>query len=317
MTEEKRIYDNNGGTTGEEESFLPEPDIKSVSKLVLATLILVLVIGSLAQAMHFEIGMLITQWLLILPPSLWFWKRYSINKEQFARIRPLAKKYVPAISLLVVCAWLLNMFLAVGLVSFLMKFGYQPLEILPPPDDLRHYLTYLFVIAISAGVCEEVLFRGTVMPSLERYGALPALVFSSLLFALFHLTFLNLLSAFILGLLIGIVVIKTGSILAGIYYHFLNNAIAVTYLYLVADLEPANTVELGDLHPALLVIMVPAFLGLIYALKKISLHSGSPPIFTRGQRWLPRGWLNVFTVLAMIIFLLAAFLEMFLGFNMM
>ncbi len=319
MSEDSRIGENDANVEKKEE-IQSLPGIKTVSGLVLVTMLILLVIGSVAQAWHFEFGMFITQWLLILPPALWFWKRYNVDRKQFARIKPLEKKFLPAISLLVICAWLLNMLLAVVLVSFLMGFGYQPLEILPPPSDLGQYFVYLAVIAVSAAICEEVLFRGTVMPSLERYGTLPALVFSSLLFAVFHLTFLNFLSALILGLLIGLVVIKTGSILAGIYYHFLNNTLAVTYLYLFSDLEPETTAEaseLAELSLPLFIIMMPALAGLLFALKKINNYSTSPPILTGRQGWLPKGWFNGLAMLALLIFLLVAFAEMLLGFGML
>ncbi|WP_460577619.1 lysostaphin resistance A-like protein [Hymenobacter coalescens] len=84
-----------------------------------------------------------------------------------------------------------------------------------------------FTICVAAPVLEELLFRGVMLPGLERnYGSGKAILQSSLLFGLFHLNPAQAVSAFLLGLLAGWVYVRTRSLAACIWLHFLNNAVA-------------------------------------------------------------------------------------------
>ncbi|MDO9534656.1 MAG: CPBP family intramembrane metalloprotease [Bacillota bacterium] len=291
-----------------------QPSVGSAMRLLLATFALLLIVGSVVQMLHFEIGMLVTQWILILIPALWYWRRYRLNGAVFARVRTLEKKFIPTILFLVVCAWIVNMYITTSLASILINYGYEPIVAIPYPTTIVHLLRYYFVIAISAGICEEVFFRGTIMPSFEKHGAVPALVLSALLFALFHVSFINFFSIFILGLIIGLVVIKTGSLWGGILYHFFNNAIAVTYMYaasnyeLEAFLEPVSNV-------VFFLVMLLFLVGLIYGLKKLQRQSGALPLLPNRANWLPKGWFNWASGLTITIFFVIAAVELLLGFG--
>lgn len=82
-------------------------------------------------------------------------------------------------------------------------------------------------ICLCAPVFEEVLFRGLLLPGLlKNYGPGRAILQSSLLFGLFHLNPGQALASALLGLLLGWVYWRTGSLLACIWLHFLNNAAA-------------------------------------------------------------------------------------------
>lgn len=210
--------------------------------------------------------------------------------------------------------WLLNMIFAVGMVTGLMELGYEPITVLEPPQNLQEYLSYLVVLSVFAGICEEVLFRGAIMPSLEEHGYVPAIVFSSLLFALFHVTFLNLFTTFILGMVMAVVVIKTGSLWGGILYHMLNNFIAATYLYFAGQQETATEVDPQG-YLVLLPLLVIAVTGSIMGLRMLQSQSGMEPLLKNRRGWLPRGWFSVAFVAAVILFLIMALLEFAIGFN--
>lgn len=292
-----------------------KPDLKAAMKLYVIVFLLLLVFGSIVQGLHFEIGMIITQWVIILLPTLWFLRRYRVDRAGFVRFKALEWRFVPVIILLSASFWLLNMAIAAGMVTGLMEIGYEPVVVLEPPQTLQHYLVYIFVISISAGICEEVLFRGAIMPSLEERGTIPAVVFSSLLFALFHVSFLNLFSTFMLGAVIAVVVIKTGSLWGGILYHMLNNFYAVTYLYLAGQEETAAEIEPHFLW-ALLPLGILAAAGAYYSLRLLQARSKIEPLLkNRTGQWLPRGWFNWLLALSIVLFLLLAVLELALGFG--
>jgi len=295
--------------------------MRKVMVWYLLVFLLLLTLGSVLQGLNFEVGMLITQWILIFLPALFFLKHYKLDVVSFARLQSLPAKFLPTILLLAASFWLLNMVLSVGLVEMLGRWGYRPIELLPPPEDFGHYLIYLFLIAISAGICEEFFFRGTIMPAMEERGRVAALVYSSLLFAIFHISFLRLGPTFILGLVMGIIVIKTGSLWGGIIYHGVNNFIAVTYMYLATFIDTNQTAEeipaeagaamFWMMLPVLLLSLLGVYLGLVI----LHRQSDGPPLLPNRGNWLPRGWFNWILVISLVLFLLMAWLELAMGFN--
>ncbi len=292
-----------------------KPGLKAAMKLYVVVFLLLLVFGSIAQVWNFEIGMIITQWVIILIPTLWFLRRYRADRVNFIRFKALEWRFVPVIILLSASFWLLNMAIAAGMVTSLMEIGYEPVMVLDPPQTLQHYLIYIFILSISAGICEEVMFRGTIMPALEDRGVVPAIVFSSFLFALFHVSFLNLLSTFMLGAVMAVVVIKTGSLWGGILYHMLNNFYAATYLYLAGQEETAAELEPRGLW-ALLPLAIAAGAGAYAGLRLLQNRSKVEPFLKhRGERWLPRGWFNWLLIISVVLFLILAMLELALGFG--
>ena len=113
-------------------------------------------------------------------------------------------------------------------------------RLVPPPSSFMKEMEDLFygpdaaplwllwaVIAVAPAVCEELLFRGLVLSGLRRLGAERAILLGGLLFAAFHASLYRLLPTLFLGVVIGIVVWRTRSILCGMIVHALNNGIVV------------------------------------------------------------------------------------------
>ncbi len=292
------------------------PSVTSGIRLLLVVMVLIVFIGSIAQAIHFEMGMMVTQWILILPAALWYWKRYKVQPAVFGRVKFFDAGFLPLIFLLALCTWIINMVFAAGLVSFLMEIGFEPIEKIAYPTTVEQLITYYVVIAFSAGVCEEFLFRGAIMPSFEREGYVPALVFSAFLFALMHMSLLSLPGTFFLGITIGLVVIKTGSLLAGVLYHILNNFFAVTYMY-IYSMSPMDSSAESSFILGLLILAVPAVAGTVFCLLMIQRKSKVPPLLKNREGWLPRGWFTWSIVFIIIIFILIASLEMLIGFGVL
>ncbi len=314
--QESEFHQADQGISGYELNRKPpaKPDLKAAMRLYLGIFVLLIFIGSTVQVMHFEIGMIITQVFLILLPAIWFWKRHGVDKVRFARLYPLKLKLVPTILVLAGVMWIINMIVAAGLVTGLMEIGYEPIVVIEPPETIMQYLGYVLVLSVFAGICEEVLFRGAIMPSMEERGIVPAIVFSSLLFALFHISFLNLFSTFMLGIVMAVLVIKTGSIWAGIIYHMANNFIAATYLYIAGQHETATEVDLQAML-ALIPLLVVAVVLAYFLFKFLHRQTGSRALLQDRKNWLPRGWFSFVFVAALFIFLLMAMLELAVGFG--
>lgn len=124
------------------------------------------------------------------------------------------------------------------------------------PDDLRgdiladvfaqllHDPIGYIMIGLLAPITEEVVFRGTILRSLlisaqnsqgkSGASAMRAIFISAILFAIIHMNPAQIPFAFIGGLILGWLYVRTGSIVPGIIYHLVNNSTA----YLTAALNP-------------------------------------------------------------------------------
>lgn len=123
---------------------------------------------------------------------------------------------------------------------------------LVPLDGSVGYLATLFLMAVSPAVCEEALFRGPILRGLRtRLGPAAAAVVTGLLFGFFHLDVYRLLPASLLGILLGFIVLASGSIVPAMLAHFCNNAVLVTLARLDVD---RRFEELGHGTTTLLVL---------------------------------------------------------------
>lgn len=98
---------------------------------------------------------------------------------------------------------------------------------------------------VAAPILEEILFRGLIFESCsERFGRGVALLISALLFGLVHVVPVQMISAFVMGLILGYVYLRTRSLASVIVLHAINNAIA--YVSMAFFDESSNT-SLRDL----------------------------------------------------------------------
>lgn len=88
----------------------------------------------------------------------------------------------------------------------------------------------ILAIAIIGPILEEMLFRGAVTSELlKQYSPTKAIVFSALIFGIFHINPAQVLNAFLLGLLLAWLFYKTHSLIPGILIHILNNSLSIYF----------------------------------------------------------------------------------------
>ncbi len=95
---------------------------------------------------------------------------------------------------------------------------------------------FFFTAAIAAPLFEEFLFRGFLLPSLTRY--LPvwgAVVTSSLLFAVAHLSLSEILPLTVLGIVLGIVYTRSRNLLSSMLIHSLWNSGTLLSLFVLGS----------------------------------------------------------------------------------
>lgn len=88
------------------------------------------------------------------------------------------------------------------------------------------------LMVVAAPLAEEFVFRGIMLRGLAlRYGARRGLWLSASLFALAHLYPINLPTTFAAGLLLGWLLLRTGSVWPGVFAHALNNGISFVVIF--------------------------------------------------------------------------------------
>lgn len=157
------------------------------------------------------------------------------------------------------------------LFFLLEKIGYSPDTSLPLPLTNGWWLIInLFALAIIPAVCEEVIYRGIILNGFRRFGTVNAILISSLFFALAHGSAMQFFYQFILGIVLGFVLIKTGSIFASMLVHFLNNATVIVFNFVTKSQSEAVVYSVSDVISSFTLAIAAAgvLILLIYWLKE-------------------------------------------------
>ena len=94
-------------------------------------------------------------------------------------------------------------------------------------DGVGWMLLYIFIfVPILPAIFEVFLFRGVILRGFLQNGIVPAVVLSSLMFALAHGSYQQFIYQFLLALIIGFLVVETRNLLVGMVAHFAINFFA-------------------------------------------------------------------------------------------
>jgi membrane protease YdiL (CAAX protease family) len=162
-------------------------------------------------------------------------------------------------------------------------------------------------VAVVPAIVEEFAFRGVVLGKLRKYGDHFAVLVSSALFGLIHLNLVQVPFAFVLGLILGILVVETNSMLPSILIHFTNNLWAIS----INIIEKFKDQQISEVYCYLsfLVFISSGTLGLIYILKKkpdfLSNNSSGSCLFFK------KDYIKSFRNIGMIMLLLLSILYFF------
>lgn len=130
--------------------------------------------------------------------------------------------------------------------------------------------------AIFAPIFEEWLCRGMVLRGLlTRMKPTWAIVISAVFFALIHFNPWQALNAFIIGLVMGYIYFKTGSLWLTMLVHFVNNGFAVisTHIDVLKDADFWIEIMGASTYAVVYVIGIAVFILCLLAFKKIPLNN--------------------------------------------
>ena len=111
-------------------------------------------------------------------------------------------------------------------------------------ETMMHHPAGIIAIVVMAPIAEELLFRGAIQGHLLRKWKKPAaaIIVSSLLFGAIHGNPAQIPFAFVLGLALGWIYYRSGSLIPSILMHFINNGTSVV-LFLYSDNPDATMQE--------------------------------------------------------------------------
>ena len=131
-------------------------------------------------------------------------------------------------------------------------------------DAMQSGWVGILAITLVGPILEELMFRGAITKVLlQRYSPRTAIIFSALIFGVFHLNPVQVVGASIVGLLLAWLYWRTGSLMPGILIHIFNNSLSV---YLALHFPEVDYVQ--DLMPTTyyVTLLLVAFALLCYSL---------------------------------------------------
>jgi sodium transport system permease protein len=103
------------------------------------------------------------------------------------------------------------------------------------------FLTPALVLGVLPAVCEELAFRGFILSGLRRrFRPWTALLLSSFLYALYQMNVFQAVPYFLAGLVLGLLVIRTGSVVSAIVFHLVWNVLLIVPVFQPDLLDAIN-----------------------------------------------------------------------------
>lgn len=135
-------------------------------------------------------------------------------------------------------------------------------------------------VIIVAPIYEEIVFRGILLKGMsKKINPTIALVVSALLFAIVHMNIPQGINAFLLGLVLGFIYLRTESIYLSIFAHCLNNILALSLSSLFSLIGGKYAIEIHGIF---------LFIGIILLIITCSLYNKNK--FKINQKYVSNSW---------------------------
>ena len=203
-------------------------------------------------------------WLFIAAGlSLLLW---SISKKfPMKRIyEHVAPKKMTIQSFAMICASLygvrfISKLILGGIEKLLFEMGIPATLVANTSEELTSSIIFVLYLGVMAPVVEEFIFRGFIGYRLERYGKVFTILFTALIFSLFHANITQEVFTFMAGIVFAYVAIEYGFQWA-VVVHMMNNFIFAVvvdiYLAQMINLGAFSIVQLLDLVGFIILVLV-------------------------------------------------------------
>ena len=129
------------------------------------------------------------------------------------------------------------------------------------PETVAGFIVFIIAVVVVAPFGEEILFRGFLQQFLEKHwkDSTKAVLITSLFFAMIHLNPYWMIQIYFLGLILGFLAWRTGSVVPSLILHGLNNAMAIILSFSIGESNSLYTWN-GHVSPWVLLLAI----GLIF-----------------------------------------------------
>lgn len=240
--------------------------------------------GSRLTAMDVNVLNIINNAVItLIPVAIFAFCNKSEFKSLFVKAPiKLSAKYLVLLPFI----WMMSTYLNASVNNLLGKWGIDPITQLPPTEETAVIAVGFILTCIVAPLFEELFYRGVILSLLKGYGKGAAIIVSAFLFAIGHNSITIFVSPFVIGLFLGYVTIKCGSIYPAVLIHFIFNLIS--WILINGQLGQVANIVLS-----ILVVTVGASASIYYTLKllkhkeKITIVSLQLWQYAKNFLWLP------------------------------
>ncbi len=192
------------------------------------------------DAMQVMKVMLVQQLALIASPALLMGIMLTTSMWQTFRLRLPSLKMAGLAILLALTAHPLSLMLAAGMQWFFPPLPDGIAKLAKGMGDPSQSLWLMLVtFAVAPAICEEVAFRGFILSGLGRTGRTGlAIALSSIAFGIVHMIPQQVFNAALLGIVLGLIATRSGSLWPCVIFHFCFNALAVLHGRVGHELGP-------------------------------------------------------------------------------
>lgn len=239
MEKEKQIFDKRNFYTDDDSG---KVFIISLLAPLLVTLVFTLLYSAIAAVIGYDaqeatnsvwynISMSVVSSLTLIGIYLIYNKIYKIDcKAVRFDFKMGWKNYLIAITIGIIALFALQ-----PLISMFDRlwetFGYNVNSL--SIANFGMFLLFVLVSAVTPAICEEIIFRGIVLNGLRtKFKDIISILLSAVMFALMHNSLQQFIYPFLLGIILGWLYLRTGSIIASMLAHFANNFLVLLISYL-------------------------------------------------------------------------------------
>lgn len=173
--------------------------------------------------------MLINQLAIIACPALVMALLLTTSMRQSLRLWLPNWKFIAIAALLPFALHPLSLELMASLHWFFPQLPDGIVRQLKAMGDAEQPLALILVaFAVAPAICEELAFRGFILTGFNRSGRTGvAIGLSALTFGVMHMIPQQVFNATLLGVVLGLIALRSNSLLPGVIFHFLFNSLAV------------------------------------------------------------------------------------------
>lgn len=220
-----------------------------------------------------RLALLISQYLFMLYPTWWLVKKWHTRQvREYIRLKrcPAGEILLAVIATLAVIPF--SEYLTAQLIrqleipEVLFKINAELFTAYSFPE----FLWLILVVAVTPGICEEIFFRGYAQRTFERTLKGKSVWIVGIIFGLYHMQPLGLLSLSLLGILFGYFYYRSRSLLPGMAAHFSNNFLVLWILY--RSPQPGG-IDLASNQPvpfSWVLITLPVAFAVLYLYHRIT-----------------------------------------------